>query len=286
MTTIDIVIPAHNQRDRLAALLPQLLPLPGVAAITVGDDVSTDGTAEALPHDMRVQVMRLPRRGGPSAARAAAWAQGSAPYVLTLDTDAVIDAATLAGMVAALDTDPALAAVQPVLRCPDGTVHNAGARITPAATTVLLAPPAATASVAVDALCSACALWRRAAVDAAGGWDTRLWYYEDVDLSWRLRRTGHTVAVHPSFTATHAWGGTMGRQRSLRRFYRQEYARRRMLLKLPAAELARRLPRLLWHEVWLLGWSLLRALTDLPATRGASLFYPAAWLAAFLPRPR
>jgi len=281
--SVDVVIPAHNQRARLATLIPHLLAWPDIRTIIIGDDASTDEPACAIPSAPQIRHVRLARRQGPAAARAAAWAAGTAPYVLTLDTDALLDQATLATMCAALESNALLAAVQPVLRCPDGTLHNAGAAINADGTTRLLPPPSAPAPplMPIAAGCSACALWRRAAVDRVGGWDPRLWYFEDGDLSWRLRQAGGTVALATTCTAIHSWGGTMGRSRSLQRFYRQECGRRQMLRNnLSGAVLLRQLPQLLRHELFLAAWSMARGVTDLGITRGASLLYPFAFAAS------
>lgn len=278
---VDIVIPVHNQRARLATLLPALLALAPAVRVWLGDDASTDAPETILPGESRLRLIRLPRRRGPSAARAAAWAAGSAPYVLTLDSDATIDQPTLIALLALMMRHDRLAALQPVLRCPDGTLQNAGAAIRPDGSTTLLAAPtaAAPAILPVDTVCSACALWRREAVDEAGGWDTALRHYEDAELSWRLRRHDRQVALAPALTAQHE-----SQPRTLRRFYWQEVSRRRMLRhNLTPAEWRARAPLLARRELFLLGWSAVRAVTDIHATRGASMLYPLAWLAGFFP---
>jgi mycofactocin system glycosyltransferase len=44
---------------------------------------------------------------------------------------------------------------------------------------------------------------RRSALSAAGGFDERLRFGEDVDLVWRLREAGHRVRYEPAAVATH-----------------------------------------------------------------------------------
>ncbi|MCW2991893.1 MAG: glycosyl transferase, family 2, partial [Solirubrobacterales bacterium] len=63
----------------------------------------------------------------------------------------------------------------------------------------------------VFAACAGAALYRRAAVDAAGGFDERFFsYLEDVDLGLRLRLAGWTCAWEPRAVARHAGGGSSG----------------------------------------------------------------------------
>lgn len=60
--------------------------------------------------------------------------------------------------------------------------------------------------------CGAAVFLRRAAVDALGGFDERLFlYWEDLDLAWRLRRAGWEIGYAPSARATHVGSGTIGR---------------------------------------------------------------------------
>ena len=63
----------------------------------------------------------------------------------------------------------------------------------------------------VFSACAGAALYRRAAVEAVGGFDERLgMYLEDVELGLRLRLAGWSCSWEPSAVARHAGGGSSG----------------------------------------------------------------------------
>ncbi|HEV7524491.1 MAG TPA: glycosyltransferase family 2 protein, partial [Acidimicrobiia bacterium] len=81
---------------------------------------------------------------------------------------------------------------------------------------------------------SGAAVWlRRSALDAVGGWDERYFMYmEDLDLCWRLRRSGFGVAYEPGGAVTHVQGASTSRvpYRMLVQHHRSalQFARRRL----------------------------------------------------------
>jgi N-acetylglucosaminyl-diphospho-decaprenol L-rhamnosyltransferase len=99
---------------------------------------------------------------------------------------------------------------------------------------------------------SGAAIWlRRSALDDVGGWDERYFMYlEDVDLCWRLRRSGWGIAYEPAGVVWHVQGATTARRpyrmlaehhRSAWRFARRRYTGvRTVLLPFAAAYLAAR----------------------------------------------
>ena len=61
----------------------------------------------------------------------------------------------------------------------------------------------------VPALCGASVLLRRAMLDRIGGFDTRYFmYFEDVDLSWRVRRAGWRLVYTPHSRLRHVHAGS------------------------------------------------------------------------------
>ena len=89
--TLDVLIPVHNAADTLAQAVQSALDIPGARVILV-DDGSTDGSGalcDEWASEHRVQVLHQPNRGV-SAARNAAMAQASAPFVTFLDADDVL----------------------------------------------------------------------------------------------------------------------------------------------------------------------------------------------------
>lgn len=127
-----------------------------------------------------------------------------APYVALINNDVVLDRDWLAYTRDALDRDAQLAAVQTIIRRPDGSIDGAGIDIGSGTFRQIGhgRPVGSPLSVAWGVSATA-TLYRRAAI---GGrmFEERLFaYYEDVELCARLRRDGWRVAVLPVVKATH-----------------------------------------------------------------------------------
>lgn len=158
----------------------------------------------------------------------------TAPYVLILNADVRISADTIDTLVAALERDPRLGIVAPVLRYDDGSLQDSAFRFY-RPTSVLhrrtftgrtawgraalqrFAAPSRAVERALEAgsdepvesdwVLGAAIMVRRAAVDEVGPPATRYWmYFEDVDWCLRMWHTGWRVAVVPSTTAFHTYG--------------------------------------------------------------------------------
>jgi GT2 family glycosyltransferase len=72
----------------------------------------------------------------------------------------------------------------------------------------------------VFGFCGAAALLRMDPVRALGGFDERWFlYYEDVDLSWRLRLCGWSAGYVPEAVVRHAHGASTGEGSALHRFH-------------------------------------------------------------------
>lgn len=72
----------------------------------------------------------------------------------------------------------------------------------------------------VFAFCGAGALLDMAAVRAAGGFDARYFlYYEDTDLSWRMRLAGYRLGYVPGAVVRHAHASSTGEGSSLHLFH-------------------------------------------------------------------
>ena len=79
---------------------------------------------------------------------------------------------------------------------------------------------AADAPEDVFGFCGGAALLRRDAVDEVGGFDPSLFlYYEDTDLSWRLRAHGWQIRYGPDALATHLHAASSDSSSALFRYY-------------------------------------------------------------------
>lgn len=220
--TVAAVVPNWNGARWLpaclAALRAQTRPFD---ALVVVDNGSIDGSADGLGDDVR--VVRLPENRGFAAAANVGVAAAGTELVALVNSDVELEPDWLARMVAAVEGDgardvAAVACKMVSLRDPsvlddagdvlrrDGVCEQRG-RGWP--DDGRWDEPGE-----VFAACAGAALYRRAAVEAVGGFDERLFsYLEDVDLGLRLRLAGWRAWYEPRAVARHAGGGSAGQLR-------------------------------------------------------------------------
>ncbi|MGH2962844.1 MAG: glycosyltransferase family 2 protein [Solirubrobacterales bacterium] len=108
---LSVVIPVHNERDALPALLDEIERVCGGLGrsweIVLVDDGSTDGSTELVERRAgereRMRVLRLRRNFGKSAALTAGFEHSSGEIVVTLDGDGQDDPAEIPALIARLD---------------------------------------------------------------------------------------------------------------------------------------------------------------------------------------
>lgn len=188
LSTVSVVIPAHNSLDWLCALIMSIEqarkdgPRP---EIIVADDASTDGTPEAIHARFpAVTVVSTEARSGPSVARnlGARHAQGG--LLLFLDADGEVDPGWLAAMHAADDGQTIL--LGNVIDYHAGRAQSVPRRATYLGKSLHCRPERANTG-------PSCNLGiPRAIFEDLGGFDEELaYYFEDSDLCIRARRAGH-----------------------------------------------------------------------------------------------
>jgi glycosyltransferase involved in cell wall biosynthesis len=110
-TQVSVVLPAYNERDNLAELVPEARAALRGAGVTfevvVVDDGSTDGTADLMRELAAPDVVsvRLRRNAGKSAALSAGLARAQGEYVVLMDADGQDDPSQIPRLLAALDAD-------------------------------------------------------------------------------------------------------------------------------------------------------------------------------------
>jgi GT2 family glycosyltransferase len=132
MTTIElsVVIVSYNTRELLRDCLQSLLRQPFPCEIIVVDNASADGSAAMIRESFpQVRLLAQDRNtwycGGNNIGIAAA----SAPYVLLLNPDTVVEGDALAVMHQFLAENPQYAGATCQLRYPDGTIQRTGSRV-------------------------------------------------------------------------------------------------------------------------------------------------------------
>jgi GT2 family glycosyltransferase/SAM-dependent methyltransferase len=199
----SIVVPVYNRASLTRQCLNALLAEPpGVAAeIVVVDDGSRDLTPRLLAgYGDRIRVVAHAANQGFAAACNDGAAAAAGEYLVFLNNDTLPRAGWLDALVRHADAHPKAAVVGSKLLHPNGTVQHAGLAICqdrwprhvyrgfPAD------HPAVNKSRRFQAVTGACMLVRRAAFEAAGGFDRAFVNgHEDVDLCLRLGQRGHEV---------------------------------------------------------------------------------------------
>lgn len=208
---ITVVIVTWNAAALVADCLRSLRAQSEPHRVLVVDNASDDDTlavlAEAFPE---ADVLRLATNTGFAGGLAAALPLVATPYLALLNNDAQARPGWLAALRRDLESAPDCAAVTSrILLAADGAVNNAGGALTRLANGYdrgLNEPdgPPYDHGVEVAALCGGAALLRTEAVRAVGGVPAEFFlYYEDTDLSWRLRRAGFSIRYCPDAIVDH-----------------------------------------------------------------------------------
>src|SRR3954454_19834726 len=110
--TVDVVVVTYNSKTRIRACAEA--GLSAGANVIVVDSHSPDRSLEAVA-DLPVSAIQLDENRGFGYGCNRGWEAGTAPYVLFLNPDAILESDALRTMAAALDHDPSIGAVGPRL---------------------------------------------------------------------------------------------------------------------------------------------------------------------------
>ncbi|MEO5921591.1 MAG: glycosyltransferase family 2 protein [Pseudolysinimonas sp.] len=230
---VGVVTVSFGSQDVLPAMLASIPGAVGAAYEAVVVDNRPEGAAvRDLAESAGARYLsRADNPGYGGAMNAGVAMLGSAvEWVLIANPDLVLTPGSIQRMIARGDSDPAIAAVGPLVRESDGTVYPS-ARAVPSirngighALFVNLWPnnpwtrnylddsPAEPALKDAGWLSGSCVLVRRAAFAAIGGFDERYFmYFEDVDLGFRLGKRGFRNVYDPSAEVTHSGAHATGR---------------------------------------------------------------------------
>jgi GT2 family glycosyltransferase len=181
----------------------------------VVDDASPSDVAGIVAAFPGVRHLRLARRRGFCAAANAGIAATSAPIVELLNDDTEVSAAWAEAAMANFD-NPRIAAVAPLVLRPDGRIDSAGDHYDRGGFAQKIAHGIslhrfAIARREVDAASASSAFYRRSMLEAVGGFPASFGaYFDDVDLSCRLRRAGGTIVFDPASRVLHHGGSSHG----------------------------------------------------------------------------
>lgn len=253
MTAAAVVVVNFNGGELLRRCLASVLAQqPAAAEVLVVDNASTDGSVEQLPEG--VTLLRQPCNGGFGAGVNAGIAATHAAFVMTLNPDTELQPGCLAAVTAALDADPALGSVAPrILLASDPSLIDAnGIGLTSSLGHIncdhgLRDEDVGNQPRPVLGPMGGAALWRRSALERAGGFaENWFLYWEDLDLALRLQRAGHGCLSAPDARVTHVGGGSVGRLSATNVFYMTRNHWPCLAGALPASMLLTRFPAFLF----------------------------------------
>ncbi len=211
-----IYIPTFDGRERLGRTLRSLERQSRPVDVVVVDNGSTDGTAELLAEEFpEVAVVALGRNLGFGPALNRAVAEHPADPLILLNNDVECEPRFVEALLdAAAEGVQSVAGVLVQERAP-GLIDSAGvvADRTLMGFDYLHGEPLAAAAGAADPLgpSGGAALYDRAAFEAVGGFDERIFlYYEDLDLALRLAAAGGRCRLAGEARALHAYSASLG----------------------------------------------------------------------------
>ena len=251
--SLSVVVPSHRHVTLLAACLAAVARhAPAGTEVVVADDASVGHAVTRVAASFGVRSVRLPRRGGFCAAVNAGLAAARGVVVELLNDDTEVQAGWADAALRHF-ADPRVVAVAPlVLRHGTTTIDTAGdeyhrggyASKRGHGVPWESAPAALRVAGPVWGVSAAAGFYRRAALDAVGGFPADFGaYFEDVDVSHRLRAAGGEVWYEPASVVLHHVSASYGRRPSRRTLEAQSCNEERVWWRnTPRAERLRGLP--------------------------------------------
>ncbi|WP_456826048.1 glycosyltransferase family 2 protein [Cellulomonas sp. P5_E12] len=274
---VTVVTVTYQGADLVASCLRSLTEqeLGGVRMeVVVVDNASTDGTADIIARDFPdVRLLRNERNLGFAGGNDVALATVRSRYVILLNNDATADLHFVRELVEGMDAaDPDVAAMAATVllearfrpaRPEDGDVLEGpdGRWVTDPAGTVRLVNSTGnevrsdgfgvdrgwladarshSPARAVFGISGAAAILRMSALERTGTFDERFFmYYEDTDLSWRLRLAGYRIEHRATAVVSHLHAASSREGSDFFRFHDQRN-RLAMLTKVASAGMATR----------------------------------------------
>jgi len=221
VATVSIIVPVYNHhaltRACLEAVFDAEADRSAVEVIVVDDGSAPPAAGNLGPIERRVRIVRHEQNAGFARTCNDGAAAASGELLVFLNNDTVPRAGWLSELVAYAEAQPQAAVVASKLLFPNETIQHAGVVICQDRyprhlyTGFPSDHPAVNKPRRFQVVTAACALVRRAAFEAAGGFDTEFANgYEDVDLCLRLGELGYEVHYCPTSVVVHHEAITRG----------------------------------------------------------------------------
>ena len=239
---LSIIIVNWNTRDLLRQCLESIAAtVRGLSyEIIVVDNASADGSGKMVQELFpEVRLIRNTENRGFGAANNQALRIMTGRYALLLNSDAMLTENAASELLACLEKHPGAAMACGQLLNADGSRQNSIAAF-PTLSTLMANMPLLeylfpgrypgkrqtyTGPVEVDSGVGACLMVSKRAIDEAGMFDERyFFFFEETDWAYRMRRAGWQVLHVPTAFIYHLQGQSIGRNvRSRIEFYRSRY---------------------------------------------------------------
>lgn len=221
------VIVVYNSGSVIEACLQSLA---GIDDIVVVDNAADD----RLRQRPGIRYIRNPYNLGFGRGCNIGIAAAKHDLVLLVNPDAVLEPGALDTLLTASAGYPEAALLMPAILNPDGSVepsHDAGL-FEKRAMPKRRGEPDPEGDLCANFLSGAVLLLRKPAFDAVGGFDPNIFmYFEDDDLSLRLRQAGHALVRVNAARARHIGGGSSGPSDAVQRFKNWHFAWSRLYLE-------------------------------------------------------
>ncbi|MGH3786701.1 MAG: glycosyltransferase [Pseudonocardiaceae bacterium] len=217
---LSVIIPVHGKWEYTRACLLSIEQHPPAIPfeVLVVDDASPDHTAELVAASPGVRLVRTERNLGFIGACNLGASHARGDYLLFLNNDTEVQPGALDALVDAADSDERIGLVGAMLMYPDGRLQESGGIIWADGSGWNYGrggdagAPEFIVRRDVDYCSGAAILVRRDLFKQVGGFDQRYApaYYEDTDLAFAIRATGHRTIVEPRAVVVHHEGVSHG----------------------------------------------------------------------------
>jgi glycosyltransferase involved in cell wall biosynthesis len=226
---VSIIIPALNASKTiqacLAACAQQVLPAAVQTEIILVDDGSTDDTAE-LAQAFDIRLLRHKTARGAAAARNTGIAVAEGEVILFTDADCVPRQNWVAEMIRPF-TNPTVIGAKGIYATNQPQLTARFVQIEYEDKYDLLRQ-----QPHIDFIDTYSAAYRAEVLRACGGFDERIRYVEDQDLSFRLAEQGHVMVFQPTAVVSHHHSDSLWR-----------YVRKKFMIGYWKSQIMRRYPR-------------------------------------------
>jgi GT2 family glycosyltransferase len=221
---ICIVMVTHNNGDTVSEAIKSLISSKGLDYLIIVDNASRDQTKAIINEYSNnysfIKVIYLGKNYGFTGGVTAGVKVMSKycrddEYFGLFNPDAVATEHWLINLLKVMDSDNSIGMAQSLLVKPSGDVDSAGGFINSLGYPIEFKPIidwrrlSRLKSYGVGYAKGAAALIRRKAYEEVGGFDDRFFfYYDETDLSYRLRRRGYKIVVVPNSIVYHVGLGS------------------------------------------------------------------------------